>query len=83
MEQELANHLLSLSERFCASRGLAETTVGRLCAADGKFLVGIRRGERTFTAKKYDEVIDWFARNWPDDASWPESVPLPTKEPAR
>lgn len=78
MEKELANNLLTLSDRYCASRDVAETTLGRLCAADGKFLVGIRRGGRTFTAKKYDEVVEWFAGNWPPDAEWPAQVPFPT-----
>lgn len=76
METELASHLLTLSERFRAARELGETTVGRLCAADGRFFSRIREG-KTFTAKKYDEVVAWFSRNWPDGAEWPETVNRP------
>jgi hypothetical protein len=76
METELANHLLTLSERFCAARELGETTVGRLCAADGRFFSRIREG-KTFTAKKYDEVVGWFSSNWPDKAEWPHAVSRP------
>ena len=83
METELANHLLTLSERFCAARELGEATVGRLCAADGPFFSRIREG-KTFTAKKYDEVVAWFSSNWPEKADWPESVmrPVPTESAA-
>lgn len=73
METELANHLLTLSERYCAAERLSESTVGRLCAADGRFFPRIREG-KTFTAKKYDEVVGWFAKNWPDAAEWPATV---------
>ena len=83
METELANHLLTLSERFCAARELGEATVGRLCAADGRFFSRIREG-KTFTAKKYDEVVAWFSSNWPEKADWPESVmrPVPAESAA-
>lgn len=78
METELANHLLTLSERFCVARELGEATVGRLCAADGRFFSRIREG-KTFTAKKYDEVVAWFAKNWPEHAEWPHAVPRPVE----
>ena len=76
METELASHLITLSERFCAARGLEDSTVGRLCAADGRFFSRIREG-KTFTAKKYDDVVGWFSLNWPEKAAWPVDVPRP------
>ena len=76
METELVSHLLTLSERFRSARELGETTLGRLCAADGRFFSRIREG-KTFTAKKYDEVVVWFSINWPDGAEWPETVNRP------
>ena len=74
MERQLANHLLTLAERFSAARQLESATVGRLCAADGRFFLRIREG-KTFTAKKYDEVVAWFSANWPDETPWPCDVP--------
>ncbi|RVO24776.1 hypothetical protein [Sinorhizobium meliloti] len=76
METELANHLLTLSDRYCAAESLSESTVGRLCAADGRFFPRIREG-KTFTAKKYDEVVGWFSKNWPSGAEWPVAVSRP------
>lgn len=73
MEAELAKNLLKLSEGYCAARGLGEATVGRLCAADSRFFVRIREG-KTFTAKKYDDVVAWFSSHWPDGAVWPDSI---------
>lgn len=79
METELANHLITLGERFCAARDIGEATCGRLCAADGRFFARIREG-KTFTAKKYDEVVSWFSRNWPKKAVWPVEVGRPVKD---
>jgi hypothetical protein len=76
METQLANHLLTLSDAFCVAKDLGESTVGRHCAADSRFFSRIRSG-KTFTAKKYDEVVAWFSANWPDDCVWPLAVPRP------
>lgn len=76
METQLANHLLALSSAFGKARDLGESTVGRHCAADGRFFLRIREG-KTFTAKKYDEVVAWFFVHWPDGLAWPDGVPQP------
>ncbi|CAM5419165.1 hypothetical protein ATER59S_02366 [Aquamicrobium terrae] len=79
MENELATHLLILSTRFAEVRRLEESTVGRLAALDGRFFSRIREG-KTFTAKKYDEVVAWFSAHWPEDAEWPANVARPVVE---
>jgi hypothetical protein len=76
METELVGHLLILADRFGGARKLEESTIGRLCAADGRFFSRIRDG-KTFTAKKYDEVVGWFWSNWPEAIEWPAEVPVP------
>lgn len=77
MEAELANHLIVLGSQYAKARGIEESTVGRLCAADGRFFARIREG-KTFTAKKYDEVVGWFRENWPSDVAWP--IPAPSEK---
>jgi hypothetical protein len=74
MEAELARHLLTLAAAYGSARKLEESTVGRLCAADGRFFSRIRDG-KTFTAKKYDELMEWFSANWPEATTWPADVP--------
>lgn len=82
MEAELIRHLLSLLERFREHRDREESTIGRLCAADGSFFVRLRDG-KTLTVRKYDAVVAWFFENWPEGAEWPAEVPQPmTPEPA-
>ena len=77
MEQDLRCHLLTCAGAFIASKDrMALTTVGRLAAGDWHFFIRIRDGA-SFTARKYDEVIAWFADNWPATAAWPADVPRP------
>lgn len=78
METQLAHNLLTLASTYGALRQIGEATVGRHCAADGKFFSRIRSG-KTFTAKKYDEVVGWFSENWPDKSRWPIDVPRPKR----
>lgn len=77
MEQELRTNLNSCAEAYAAARGFELSTVGRLAANDGSFFSRISSG-RSFTARKYDEIIVWFSENWPSDAVWPSNVPRPT-----
>lgn len=82
METQLAQNLLTLASAYGALRQIGEATVGRHCAADGKFFSRIREG-KTFTAKKYDDVIAWFSENWPEQSRWPVEVPRPKRSRTR
>ncbi len=76
MEKALASHLLQLVGVYSTACQLNESTVGRFCAADGRFFLRIREG-KTFTVKKYDEVVAWFSANWPEGLQWPSGVARP------
>jgi hypothetical protein len=76
MEKALASHLLQLVGAYSAACQLNESTIGRFCAADGRFFSRIREG-KTFTVKKYDEVVAWFSANWPDELGWPAGIDRP------
>lgn len=79
METELANNLIALAAAYGAARKLETATVGRMCAADGRFFLRITEG-KTFTVKKYDEVVAWFSDNWPADTLWPSDIARPDSE---
>lgn len=80
IEPELRLHLRACADAFAASRGIGLPTVGRLAAGDWRFFDRVADDERTFTARKYDEVISWFSENWPPDAHWPDDVRRPTEQ---
>ena len=82
METELASNLAKLVDRYGASRGLTASTIGKMCASDGRFFSRLREG-KTFTVRNYDDLIQWFSDNWPSDAQWPEEVGRPLEPMSR
>jgi hypothetical protein len=80
MESELRGHLFDCARAYGAARGLELSTVGKLSTGDGKFFDRLTAGA-SFTARKYDAVLGWFADNWPD-TPWPRAVPRPALEEA-
>jgi len=79
MEHQLKANLLGCADAFIASRRLARTTLGRLAAGDWKFFDRLSDTDKSFTARKYDEVMAWLSDNWPDEAEWPAGVERPQK----
>lgn len=77
MEQELIRNLNAVVEAFRKVRPLALGTLGRMAAGDWRFFDHL--GSKTFTARKYDHVMAWFSGNWPEGATWPESVGRPER----
>lgn len=74
VEHELRVNLRACAEAFAKARKVSPATVGRLAAGDWRFFDRLDDDEKTFTARKYDEVIGWFAANWPADTEWPQDV---------
>lgn len=84
MENELRTNLLACAAAYQAKREIGLSTLGRVAAGDWRFFTNLNEDDKTFTARKYDEVLHWFSNNWPDDAVWPANVvrPVTQQEPA-
>jgi len=80
METELKSNLLACASAYADAKSVSLSTIGRLAAGDWRFFDRLDDGGKTFTVKKYDEVIGWFSDRWPDDATWPEAVARPVVE---
>ena len=79
METELRNFLLRIAAAYAADAGCALSTVGRRCRNDSSFFQRIADPTKSFTARTFDEVIEWFEANWPDGAERPDcSAILPS-----
>ncbi|TGT72942.1 hypothetical protein EN802_13775 [bacterium M00.F.Ca.ET.159.01.1.1] len=78
MEAELIRHLLTLLQLFSERKGLAESTIGRLCIKDGAFFPRLRAGS-SLSVRKYDEIVLWFSESWPEGLEWPEDINRPTR----
>ena len=80
MEETLRQNLSTCAEAFMAGRDVGLATLGRLAAGDWRFFERLNDAEKTFTARKYDDVIRWFSENWPAGAVWPDAVERPKQQ---
>ncbi|MEY9466324.1 hypothetical protein ABH973_006737 [Bradyrhizobium ottawaense] len=80
MEKELIRNLLTVAEAYSVTRDVSLSTLGRQAAGDWRFFDHLRDGAKTFTARKYDQVMQWFSINWPVNADWPEGIERPAQE---
>jgi hypothetical protein len=77
MESELRSNLMACASAYTSARPVSMATLGRLAAGDWRFFDRLDDDGKTFTARKYDEVIGWFSDRWPEDAIWPPEVDRP------
>lgn len=77
MENELRQNLLMCAGAYASKREIGLSTLGRLAAGDWRFFDNLSKDDKTFTARKYDEVLIWFSANWPDDLDWPDDITRP------
>lgn len=80
MERELADNLKACATAFASVKGWTLKTLGQRAAGDWRFFTGLDNPGTSFTVRKYDLVMAWFAANWPERTKWPRGVPRP--EPA-
>lgn len=78
MERELRNHLLALFRAFCDASGKTDSMVAYESAGDRLFYQRIRA--KSFTVRKYDRVVEWFSKNWPEGIAWPDRVSTVSKK---
>ena len=81
MEAELKAHLVALATAYSLARKIEMVTVSRLATGDWRFFERVEGGA-SFTARKYDAIVAWFAAKWPADLEWPADVPQPTAKAA-
>lgn len=66
----LRANLLALAEAFISATGRTEEAVARAAHGDPPFFERLRNGEG-FTTRKHDDVLQYFADNWPEGVEMP------------
>lgn len=80
MENEMRNSLLQCANAYGVAKNISISTVGRMAADDWRYFDRLEHDNVSFTARKYDEVMQWFSANWPENAKWPKGVQRPQPE---
>lgn len=77
MEEQLRLNLLQCAETYALAKGTEFSTLARLAAGDWRFFTNLKAADKTFTARKYDMVMQWFSDHWPSDVPWPSDIDRP------
>lgn len=74
MENELRTILLETAQTYASAQSCAMSTVSRRCRNDSGFFARITDPTKSFTARTFDEVMEWFDTNWPAGKERPYSL---------
>lgn len=65
MENQLRQILIETASAFAKADACAVSTVSKRVKNDPNFFTRLHDANKTFTARTFDEVMSWFASNWP------------------
>jgi hypothetical protein len=71
--------LMSVVEVYTLAVGRAESTVSLDVFGTGDTLKRLRLGKDMLT-ERIESAMLWFYEHWPDNACWPDNVPIPKKD---
>lgn len=77
MDQLLRAHLQTCFAAFNTVSDVRPATTAARASGDWRFFERLNDPKKTFTVKKYEDTIEWFSRNWPEQLTWPSGVPRP------
>ena len=69
----LRNNLLTMARAYAALADVKLSTVSRMCHGDPPWLDNLAAAKPVgFTTRKYDDAMDWFRTNWPENQPMPK-----------
>jgi len=71
------HNLMLLADTYCKHCGIISTTLSRDILSDAPALDKIRTGKGSTSLRKFDQAMEWFDQNWPDDLPWPKLEAIP------
>lgn len=78
MENEMRAALLSVATAYASARSIELSTLAQRAAGDWRFFDRLKDEEKSFTARKFDEVMRFLSDTWPEQAVWPDHVGRPS-----
>lgn len=79
MEQFCRDYLLAVATAFGKAHHLTLATVSRRFHGNVNFLGEFADGKITVTLRKFDEMLEAFKAEWPDNIKWPKARKIPFK----
>ena len=69
-------HILILSDAYIAHQKIAQKTLSSRLFKDVNKLPALYSGA-DITVSRFNDTMEWFAKNWPEGLAWPVVVPRP------
>jgi len=73
MEQFCRDYLLAVADAFGKANHLTLATISRRFHGNVNFLEEFESGKITVTLRKFDEMLEAFKAEWPDNTKWPKA----------
>jgi hypothetical protein len=74
LEQYAKENLLMLVDEYQRVTGIKDGALSKIIYGKSDFIVtSLRERSRSFTLRKYDEMVEAFEVMWPKNAVWPFS----------
>lgn len=83
MAPRLTKNLLTLADAYIGATGNTAATLSKKAHSDSAFFERLMDGKISFSVRKYDEMVVWFRRNWPQGVPWPSGIAIPTRSEMR
>ena len=65
------DNLIAIVTAYARASGLTITQVSKKFYGKGSFVAEFKRGARSVSVDKFDELVAQFRDDWPDGARWP------------
>ena len=76
-DMDLRTQLIATADLYGAATKRSRARVSTLVFNQGQRLAKIADGALDPTISSFERAMAWFAKNWPNDAPWPDGVPQP------
>ncbi len=70
-------HLLTLIDTYAKAKNLSPSRVTTIVMNSGSVYRQLQDG-KDMTVGRFEDAVNWFDANWPDDAQWPEGLARPS-----
>lgn len=73
----MRDNFLLIVAAYGVHKRMPETAISKKIYGNQAFMERYRKGEVSPTIRNYFAMIDKMAEDWPEDAPWPETMPIP------